>query len=131
MASVMGRHQQQPKSVELMTTRVDQADRSVVVHVAGEIDYVSAEVLRERVTGAAATAGSWRLVLDLGDVEYCDSSGLAVLVGLWKAARAEGGKLVLASVPGSCSRLLRRTGLGGVADAYGTVAEAVAACAKT
>jgi anti-anti-sigma factor len=128
MASVIGRHRGQLRSAELMATRVEQVGECVVVHIGGEVDYVSAKVLRERVTGAALTAGSWRLVLDLGDVEYCDSSGLGVLVALWKNARAEGGKLVLAMVSEPCSRLLQRTGLSGIAESYSSVAEAVAGC---
>jgi anti-sigma B factor antagonist len=67
----------------------------VVVGAAGEIDIATADRLRIQVIIAvllAATPPS--VVIDLGEVEFCDSTGVGALVAIWKAIRADGGKLV-------------------------------------
>ncbi len=86
-------------------------DRDYVIHVDGEIDYGAARQLWDEAASVVEGAGNLRLVLDLGGVTFCDSSGLGVLVGIWTAAHAMGGGLVLARVPERCRQLLKRTGL--------------------
>lgn len=51
------------------------------------------------------------VVIDLGEVEFCDSTGLGALVAIWKAIRADGGKLVLARPQDRLRALLARTSL--------------------
>lgn len=85
--------------------------RVLVVCVVGEIDYFTAELLRERVISAALVASPPWLVLDLDRVSFCDASGLGALVGIWKAVRARDGDLVIARPPGICRRILHRTAL--------------------
>jgi len=50
-------------------------------------------------------------VLDLSGLDFCDSSGLGVMVGLHKRLRGVDGGLVLAGVGEHLSRVLRVTGL--------------------
>jgi anti-sigma B factor antagonist len=83
----------------------------VLVHVDGEIDQVTADLLREHVISAGLSACPPRLVLDLDRVTFCDSSGLGALVAIWKAVRAHHGDVVIARAPGICRRILQRTGL--------------------
>ncbi|MFC5754214.1 STAS domain-containing protein [Actinomadura rugatobispora] len=84
---------------------------AVVVHVEGEIDYTTADLLRERVRTAAEPLTPPRVVLDFDRVTFCDSSGLGTLVSMWKTARAAGGDLLVARPPGIFRRILERTGL--------------------
>jgi anti-anti-sigma factor len=83
----------------------------VVVGVAGEIDIATADRLRMQAIIAVLAAISPSLVIDLGRVEFCDSSGLGALVAIWKAIRADGGKLVLARPQDRLRALLARTRL--------------------
>lgn len=80
------------------------------VYLSGEIDIQASTVLRERLLDALrSTTGL--LVLDLSQVSFCDASGLAVLVGIQRRARAQGVTIAL-SAPSACvSRILRITGL--------------------
>lgn len=77
---------------------VDVHDRGpdVVVSVAGELDFGTAPRLLASTQPLAAAGRS--VVLDLGDLMFCDSSGLGALVRLHKAAEDAGGTLVLARV---------------------------------
>jgi anti-sigma B factor antagonist len=109
----------------LLRIRVEPEPDCVIVHVDGEIDYGTAGRLGEEAASAVQTARNPRLVLDLGDVTFCDSSGLAVLVGIWRTVQAMGGRLVLARVPQRCRVLLTRTGLAKIFTFRDRLAEAI------
>jgi anti-anti-sigma factor len=112
---------------DLLRIRTERARDCVVIRVDGEIDYGTASRLRDEAASVVENARNPRLVLDLGGVTFCDSSGLAVLVGIWKAVHAMGGRLMLARVPQRCRQMLKRTGLARVLRARDGLAEAVAA----
>jgi anti-sigma B factor antagonist len=57
----------------------------IVFHCAGKITATSASRLQDEVRPHFANAK--RVVLDLSNVEYVDSSGLGALVRLWTSAR--------------------------------------------
>ena len=66
-----------------------------VVLVKGELDLRTCDRL-EQALGERADRGD-RLVLDLSELTFCDSTGLAGLVRLHKRAAAAGGSVVLRS----------------------------------
>ncbi|HEV2615604.1 MAG TPA: STAS domain-containing protein [Candidatus Acidoferrales bacterium] len=70
-----------------------------------------------------------RIVLDLGDVSYIDSSGLGTLAGLYAAAKNAGGEIKLANLTARLRDLLQMTRLLTVFDVYDG-AEAAAAAFK-
>lgn len=111
----------------LLRWRAERSGVCVIIHVAGELDYGTADLLRAQAVTEARALPCPLLVLDLGDVGFCDSSGLGALVGIAKAVRAEGGALALAGVTPRCRLLLARTGLAGFLPVWDSVAEAVAA----
>lgn len=102
---------------------VGHGDGVRVMHVVGEIDTLTAPVLRDRVTEQLADVTL--LVLDLTDVTFLGSAGLAVLV----AARddAEQRKCRLRLVPGSriVTRALEATGLLGLFEIADGVPQAL------
>ena len=112
---------------QLLRISVDDDGSCPIVHVSGELEFTTAAELRDRAITAAVSAARPRLVLDLADVSFCDSSGLSALVGIWKAVHAQGGKLALAQVPERCQLVLKRTGLTSFLDLHDTTAQAVAA----
>ncbi|SFW65000.1 STAS domain-containing protein [Amycolatopsis australiensis] len=71
-------------------------DSAVVVAVRGEIDSTNAEALSGALS--AALPGTARMIVDFGEVTFCGSSGLRVLVLAREACAARGtGFLVLPS----------------------------------
>lgn len=82
-------------------------------------------VLRERVV--SMLSGSPKLVVNLKGVDYVDSEGLGMLVGLLVSARHRRGELKLVSPRKRVRDLLRRTNLEGVFSVYEKDDEAVAA----
>jgi len=86
-------------------------------------------VLRERVGNMLS--GSPKIVVNLTGVNYIDSGGLGILVGLSVSARNRGGELKLVSPNKRVNDLLQRTNLDTILRVYGNDEEAVAAFRKT
>ena len=58
---------------------VEEHDRGVVIHLAGELDLYNADEVRAALVGAM-DAGAVRIVLDMAEVEFVDSTALGVLI---------------------------------------------------
>ena len=97
---------------------------AVVVAVAGELDLFTAPVLRDEVRDAIKKDGA-RLVLDLQQLSFMDSSGLSVLIEAWRLATGEGGGVSLAAPQAPVARILRTTGLDRRIKVYADVDSAV------
>ena len=97
-----------------------------VVAASGEIDVATAPALRDRLT-ELVDAGTTRLVVDLEDVDFIDSTGLGVLVGGVRRARSEGGDLRLVCTNTRILKVFEATGLQDVFTIGATIDDAVAA----
>ncbi|WP_030723031.1 STAS domain-containing protein [Streptomyces sp. NRRL F-2580] len=97
-----------------------------LAHVAGELDIATAPRLRTQAL-ALIEQGHRHLILDLGAVTFCDSSGFNALVGIFRCAKTADGTLVLAAVPDRLARLLDLTGLSALLPAHPTAAHALVA----
>ena len=68
-----------------------------------------------------------RIVIDLSDVKFINSSGLAMLIGGLNTMRKSGGEMKLARASEKIETLLEMTKLNTVFDVHKTVNEAVTA----
>ena len=85
------------------------ADRDeAVVALSGELDLQSVDVLEYEVVLLHA-AGRDRIVIDLSRIEFIDSTGLRVLLGLHRAAEREGRRLSLVQGPRPVQRIFELT----------------------
>lgn len=73
----------------------------VVLAPEGKFNLVAAPPLKARIDDLVAV-GKNRLVVDLGAVDFIDSSGLGALIGGLKAARQQGGDLRIAARATRC-----------------------------
>lgn len=98
------------------SVRVEVTGRdAIVVHPVGEIDYSSLEPLREALLDARI-AGVREIVVDLGEVTFLDSQGLAVILYAHQRQRSAGGRLVLRNLNQETHRLLDVTNLSSVIE---------------
>jgi anti-sigma B factor antagonist len=97
----------------------------MVLEVGGEIDVYTAPQLRERLV-SMVDGGARHVVVDLGRVEFLDSTGLGVLVGALKRLRGVGGELSLVCNQERLLKIFRITGLDRVFTLYPTVEGATA-----
>ena len=98
-------------------------DGLTVVTTPDEIDVSNAALLRESLA-AAAESGAPMLVVDMSRTEYCDSTGLNVLVRAMRAASEDGRKMRLVAGGAGLQRILTVTGVGSLFQVYDNLDEA-------
>ncbi|KJE21150.1 anti-anti-sigma factor [Frankia torreyi] len=88
---------------------------AIVVHPVGDIDYSSLDPLREALLDARV-AGVRDIVVDLAQVSFLDSQGLAVILFAHQRQRSAGGRLALRNLNEDAYRLLHVTNLTSVIE---------------
>jgi anti-sigma B factor antagonist len=100
--------------VELKVSSRSQ-DGHVIVTVAGEIDLYTAPKLQASLsTIIDAAALNAHVVIDMAGVDFCDSTGMNVLLSALRQAQERGGKLELAAPRPAMLKILQVTGLDSV-----------------
>ena len=74
--------------------RVDRVEGACVLSVLGELDIGTAPHFRRGVGGLLGSPEGHRLVVDLTETDFLDSSGVAALVWALFRVRATGGEMV-------------------------------------
>ena len=112
-----------------LSLSVEPRDAAVVVTVRGELDVTSSQ----RFGDCLAEAGlhSSRVVLDMSQVDFMDTTALAVIVGAWRRQLEDSGLFLLAGARYRYTKALWITGLADRLPMYDTVGEAVAALTGT
>jgi len=110
-------------SLEYKTKQL--ADDVTLVEVSGRLNAVVAPDLKEQLK-AAAKSGNARLIVDLTDVSFIDSSGLAALVSGFRAARESGGTIKLAGLNEQTRMVFRITKLDHVFEIHPDAEDALA-----
>ena len=95
-----------------------------VVAVTGEIDLFTAPEFKQRVS-APIDAGRTRVVVDLTETTFIDSSSLGVLIGAHRRLRRLEGTLVIVCSNDAIVKTFRITGLDGVFTIVPTLEEAL------
>lgn len=86
-------------------------DDSGAVKLSGEIDFTNSQLVRDwMVETFTRTQGEVRV--DMTDVDYIDSSGLAVLIELRKALKAKGRSIKITSASLQVHKLFSLTQIG-------------------
>ena len=91
-----------------------------VLEVGGEVDVYTAPRLRERLV-ELVDSGARNIVVDLGRVDFLDSTGLGVLVGALKRLRAAGGTFGLVCAKEPLLKIFRITALDQVFPIFASV----------
>ena len=108
-------------SSDFSISRHREGDATVVAPV-GEVDLVTVHEVRENVRAAAGE--SPRVVLDLRQVTFMDSSGLRLLVEAQQLAEQDGFAFAVVRGPASLERLFQITGLDGRLELHDDPAQA-------
>ena len=113
-----------------MQSTVSQHPHAAVVVLSGELDAHTATQLRA-LLAEQLLAGPGNLVVDLSELSFIDSAGLATLIAADKGTRRAGMKLVLAAPAPSVRQVLTITGIDAVLATADTVDEALSLLAPT
>ena len=109
-----------------LTVQSEQRGDVAVISIAGELDMATAPRLQAQINELLDNGRS-RLVFNLADVSFCDSTGLSVFVRAKNACDGLGGTVRLAAPQRGVQRILEVSGLVEVLPTYSSVEEAVAA----
>ncbi len=92
---------------------VEQRENNIEASVQGEIDAYTTPKLREQLLPLAEQKFV-HMTIDLSGVEYMDSTGLGVFVGLFKTVRGNEGEFRLVGLSDRLTRLFDITGLADI-----------------
>lgn len=112
-----------------LTVDVRHRGASAIVTPEGELDHDTAELLREPLE-QSVEEGYSRLVVDCSRLDFCDSTGLNVLLGVRLKAEAAGGGVHLAAMLPVVARVFEITGAGAVFTVHDDVEAALADTAE-
>ena len=93
-----------------MIQEITVTDNHVVVNLSGSIYVEEAAQIRESLIGYIEK-GHKTFVVDLGNVDYIDSSGLGTLVAIQKLALQNGGSVIIKNLKGLVKDLFELTRL--------------------
>ncbi|GIJ76800.1 anti-anti-sigma factor [Micromonospora phaseoli] len=106
-------HGRRPETTPLSIS-VDRSDPDEpLIRVGGDLAYTSAAPLRIEIDRLLSTAPT-TVVLDFGDLQFIDSTGLSVIVHAWRAGQQNGTSLRLRSIPRFLDTILDMTGVTGL-----------------
>jgi anti-sigma B factor antagonist len=108
-----------------MDCSVEERDGVTTLAPRGDFDRTTVGGFHARVDDLLR-AGARYFVVDLGEVRFVDSTGLAALVRLYRRVRIGEGDVRLARVPPSVASVLELTRLNRVFDIFPSAAEAAA-----
>ena len=83
---------------------------TVTIAPAGDIDLATAPMVADHLEALSAGDDVAHVVVDMSDVTFFDTTGVALLLGTWRRAEREGWELAIVNVP---------TGARGVLDLCG------------
>ena len=108
---------------EINDRKVD--DETHVIAVTGEIDLFTAPEFKQRMS-ELIDAGRSRVVVDLTETTFIDSSSLGVLIGAHRRLKLRGGALLVVCDSEAIAKTFKITGLDGVFTLAPTIEAALA-----
>ena len=89
-------------------------DDHTIVTICGEIDLYTAPRLHSELASLLAEGAPARMTIDMSGVEFCDSTGMNVLLSCLRRVRERGGELEIAAPKPAVRKILQVTGLDSV-----------------
>jgi anti-anti-sigma factor len=84
---------------------------AIIITLAGELDVYAVPVLKEHLHRIWDLPPKPFLIVDLGEVTFCDSMGMNELISIMQRCETRGTRLLLGGVHGVMARVLSITGL--------------------
>ncbi len=101
-------------------------DKTTIFDVSGDIDFANSWEVRQSVLREIERSRTARVVVNLSQVRYIDSSGVASLVEGLKASRDLGSRFILFGLSTSAREVLRLSHLIKVFEVYDNEEQALA-----
>jgi anti-sigma B factor antagonist len=102
------------------------AQGSVIFDISGDIDLAHSPAMRKVLLGEIKEKRTPKVLLNLKNVRYIDSSGIASLVEGLKASRDSGGRLILFGLSPSVREVMELSRLQKIFEIYESEEQALA-----
>jgi anti-sigma B factor antagonist len=109
-------------SIEVQTREVQ---KTLVIDIRGEVDLFTSPKMRSAILAAFRSAGIAQVAVNLGGVNYIDSSGIATLVEGLQLARSTQRRLVLFGLQKGAREVLELARLDKIFEIRATEIEAL------
>ena len=91
-------------------------NRQLTITLSGELDHHAARELMESIDRLLEQVLPARTLLDLGELSFMDSSGIAVVLRAKRRMEALSGTLMVVNIPRQAARVLETAGLSRYVD---------------
>ncbi len=91
--------------------RLSYEEDTVIAEIGGEIDHHRAVSVRSQIDEALFKKMPKKLIIDIGRVDFMDSSGLGLIMGRLAKAKEIGASLILRNPSARVMRMLKMAGL--------------------
>lgn len=99
-----------------MPVRLEEKETILTAYLSGEIDHHTAKKVRDDIDAALEKNPPSLLILDFGEVNFMDSSGIGLVMGRFKAMQGLGGKVVIQNPSMHIKKVMRLAGLDRLAS---------------
>jgi anti-sigma B factor antagonist len=103
-----------------------QSGAGVILDISGDIDLANSPAMRKTLLGEIKDKHSSKVFLNLKNVRYIDSSGIASLVEGLKASRDSGARMILYGLNASVKEVMELSRLQKIFEIYDTEEQALA-----
>ncbi len=97
----------------------------LIMSISGEIDHRYAIQIRNEADRKIVTYPDKKLIIDLRDVSFMDSSAIGVIIGRYKLVMSLGGSIAIVSSNETLGRILEMSGIPKIIHIYKTMEEAI------
>ena len=87
-------------------------NRQLTIELSGELDHHAAKGLMGAIDRCMEQNLPTKTILDMGELTFMDSSGIAVVLRAKRRMEALGGNLYVVNIPRQAARVLETAGLG-------------------
>ena len=101
-------------------------DKTTIFDLSGDVDFANSPVVRDSVLREVRESRTPRVLVNLSQVRYIDSSGVASLVEGLKASRDLGSRFILVGLTAATREVLQLSRLIKVFDVYDKEDQALA-----
>ena len=89
---------------------------TVVVHLDGELDHCSAQSVKRDLDGLIADQTVKRLILDMQNMSFMDSSGIGVILGRYRMLSQRNGRVSVTNMNPHVEKIFHLSGMNQIID---------------
>lgn len=89
-----------------------ESNHELTVKLSGELDHHGADVNRHKIDDKINNNSITKLIIDFGDLDFIDSSGIGFVIGRYKNIRKRNGVIEIINASKKVRKILDMSGIG-------------------